>query len=461
MKLASGSGTSTSSTRRRSSPRAQEYARRRRPARLGAQAAPDRAAPHPFAVVRAAELRSWVDSGDYTAILAGDLPAPRRRRRGQGQRRREGGRRQLHRGLPAEPGRARQAGPRRRPASSAAPSSGSTSSCAAATTASSPVSSGGRRWPRRSPASGGRCRRGGSRSSGRRGDHAGAGAVLEGLQDARGRPRRPRSLGANTSLAPSTWPGWISVLPSKPISRPWRHSAQEAVGVLARRCRRRRGSPCRPRGRPAARAARPGSSGWRPGTCSAYSSLARSLVPITSTLSRSVARRSRGVEDRRRRLDHRPERRVRRGRRRLERVDQRAHGVGAVDLGDDDRGRPGRRGRGRGRRRATRCRGRCTGWSARGGRTRRCAAAAQAASRAAGLASGATASSRSKMSASHGDRLGLLQRPLVGRRHVEHRAARPERVARVMTSIPCVRRLELGVDRRRAARRARRSPGTA
>lgn len=29
---------------------------------------------HPFAVVRAAELRRWVDSGDYTRILAGDFP---------------------------------------------------------------------------------------------------------------------------------------------------------------------------------------------------------------------------------------------------------------------------------------------------------------------------------------------------------------------------------------------------
>ena len=43
------------------------------------------------------------------------------------------------------------------------------------------------------------------------------------------------------------------------------------------------------------------------------------------------------------------------------------------------------------------------------------AAAAQAASRAAGLASGATASSRSRISASHGMRLRLLQRALVGR----------------------------------------------
>ena len=29
---------------------------------------------HPFAVVRAAELRRWVDSGDYTRILGGDYP---------------------------------------------------------------------------------------------------------------------------------------------------------------------------------------------------------------------------------------------------------------------------------------------------------------------------------------------------------------------------------------------------
>ena len=29
---------------------------------------------HPFAVVRAAELRRWVDSGEYTRILAGDYP---------------------------------------------------------------------------------------------------------------------------------------------------------------------------------------------------------------------------------------------------------------------------------------------------------------------------------------------------------------------------------------------------
>jgi hypothetical protein len=29
---------------------------------------------HPFAVVRATELRRWVDSGDYARVLAGDYP---------------------------------------------------------------------------------------------------------------------------------------------------------------------------------------------------------------------------------------------------------------------------------------------------------------------------------------------------------------------------------------------------
>ena len=38
---------------------------------------------HPFAVVRAKELRRWVDSGAYTAILAGTYP-----RRDGGRRRR-------------------------------------------------------------------------------------------------------------------------------------------------------------------------------------------------------------------------------------------------------------------------------------------------------------------------------------------------------------------------------------
>jgi hypothetical protein len=29
---------------------------------------------HPFAVVRASELRRWVDAGEYTKVLSGDYP---------------------------------------------------------------------------------------------------------------------------------------------------------------------------------------------------------------------------------------------------------------------------------------------------------------------------------------------------------------------------------------------------
>ena len=43
---------------------------------------------HPFAVVRATELRRWVDSGDYTRILGGDYPRRAGRRPGHGLRRR-------------------------------------------------------------------------------------------------------------------------------------------------------------------------------------------------------------------------------------------------------------------------------------------------------------------------------------------------------------------------------------
>ena len=55
--------------------------RGRGPARLGPEVLLVENRTHPFAVVRAAELRRWVDSGEYTAILGGDLPAPGGRRR--------------------------------------------------------------------------------------------------------------------------------------------------------------------------------------------------------------------------------------------------------------------------------------------------------------------------------------------------------------------------------------------
>ena len=96
------------------------------------------------------------------------------------------------------------------------------------------------------------------------------------------------SSGANTALAASSCPGWISVLPSKPIWAPWRHSASKPSGS-----RTSLYTPSRMTF-PAARAPsrhrpNPVSSGWRPGTCAACSSLARSLVPITSTVRRSDA----------------------------------------------------------------------------------------------------------------------------------------------------------------------------
>ena len=69
---------------------------------------------HPFAVVRATELRRWIDSGAYTTILGGDYPRRGRRRHRLGQRGRAGGGRQLHRVVRADPGHPRPAGPRPR-----------------------------------------------------------------------------------------------------------------------------------------------------------------------------------------------------------------------------------------------------------------------------------------------------------------------------------------------------------
>ena len=51
-----------------------EYDESRRPSRVVAQLLLVETQAHPFAVVRATELRRWVDTGDYTAILAGGYP---------------------------------------------------------------------------------------------------------------------------------------------------------------------------------------------------------------------------------------------------------------------------------------------------------------------------------------------------------------------------------------------------
>ena len=163
---------------------------------------------------------------------------------------------------------------------------------------------------------------------------------------------------------------------------------------------------------PAARAAssdvcRLGRIGARPGTCSAYSSLTRSLVPITKQVSRSDARAmlsTSRIGDRG--LDHRPEHGVVGRAVPLEGGDQLAHLGGAVDLGYDDRVGAGLRGGPEvvvvplgadavdpdGERTA----------AVLAARHGRCAA-----SRAAGLASGATASSRSKITASIGSVLAF------------------------------------------------------
>ena len=91
-------------------------------------------AAHPYAVVRAAELRRWVDSGEYTQILAGTYP---RRDEDGGASMSEAAKQAADSYTEAfrtSQDALGQAGPRRGRASSAAPSSGSTSSCAAPAT---------------------------------------------------------------------------------------------------------------------------------------------------------------------------------------------------------------------------------------------------------------------------------------------------------------------------------------
>ena len=91
-------------------------------------------ADHPYAVVRAAELRKWVDSGDYTAILGGAYP---RRDEDAGASMTDAAKQAADSYTEAFQhlaGRARASWSTTWPASSAAPSSGSTTSCAATAT---------------------------------------------------------------------------------------------------------------------------------------------------------------------------------------------------------------------------------------------------------------------------------------------------------------------------------------
>ncbi len=89
---------------------------------------------HPFAVVRAAELRRWVDSGEYTQILGGTYP---RRDEDAGASMSDAAKEAADSYTEAfqRPPRTPWASwSTTWPASSAAPSSGSTSSCAATAT---------------------------------------------------------------------------------------------------------------------------------------------------------------------------------------------------------------------------------------------------------------------------------------------------------------------------------------
>ena len=190
------------------------------------------------------------------------------------------------------------------------------------------------------------------------GDHAAAGAVLPGLEDAAG---LLDGLGGGGE-------GGVGALDLAGVDQGLAVEAhlpallalgEEAVGVLHvvvdavedRDAGRAGGEQRQTTARSAAAA--------RPGTCSANSSLTRSLVPITSTASRSEAVAiSAALKHRVRRLDHRPELGV---------LGRSGHSiavasprtcVGRVHLGYDDRGRPGLGTRRRCRRRATRSRSR-------------------------------------------------------------------------------------------------------
>jgi len=94
---------------------------------------------HPYTSIRALELTRWVEAGDYQRIMAGDYPAPLRRRAGQLPRGGEGRRVAVQGELRQDDGPADLEGPglRRRgwPASAAGSASRCTGSGARAGTA--------------------------------------------------------------------------------------------------------------------------------------------------------------------------------------------------------------------------------------------------------------------------------------------------------------------------------------
>ena len=181
---------------------------------------------------------------------------------------------------------------------------------------------------------------------------------------------RPRRSSATTPR----WParpgrGGSASCRRSPSATPWSALGGEALVVARRRCRRRRGSTL-PASRAASTAvARYGVRLLRPGISGAPISRARSLVPITSTATRgwaAMARTSKiavGVSIIAQIGVSVPPAASRRG----------GHDVDlgpAADLGDHDGRRAAPRRRRRCRRRPTAWPGRCSGSSARGGRTR-------------------------------------------------------------------------------------------
>ena len=176
----------------------------------------------------------------------------------------------------------------------------------------------------------------------------------------------------------------------------------EPVGVVARRCTRRRRSAVPASRAPSTAVARYGVRLARPGTPSGTrSSRARSLVPTTRTPTRGCAARTRTSK-------------IAVGVSIIAQIDvsvappassraaTSSSVVEGVDLGDDDGGRPGVQPRPRGRRSPTPSPVRCSGSSAAAARTPPTSRRRRRGWRASALASGATASSRSKMIASHG-----------------------------------------------------------
>ena len=169
----------------------------------------------------------------------------------------------------------------------------------------------------------------------------------------------------------------------------------------ARRCRRRRGRPCRPRGRRARPSPGSGSEVAAPGDQRRAQLLGEVVGAQHEHVDPLVGGDRADVEDRRRRLDHRPDRRRR--------------AAGRVERGGDlvERRPPSRPWGSRpptapaapAAARSSAPHGvaaRCSGSSARGRRTRPTSPRRRPARGRAALASGATASSRSKMIASHG-----------------------------------------------------------